>query len=321
MGRMTHQLRQAIAALSARVPPREAAAAAAEMSQAYRKAEFAAPPLRSIAHRVAYLQVRMPATHAALRHVFGEVAQRMPGWTPTSMLDVGAGPGTTAWAALEQFPGLERITLLERDPHMVEIGRELAGHAAHPALRSAQWRVGDASAGDLAESDLVVASYALGELTDAARAWLLRRMWGAARVLVMVEPGTRRGFGHVLAARQELIASGARIAAPCPHALACPMVAAGDWCHFSARVERSAEHRRMKGAELGYEDEKFAYIVAAKESVAAAGARVVRHPLHHGGHTQMVLCTPAGLDQRTVTRSQKEAYRRARKVRWGDEWV
>jgi ribosomal protein RSM22 (predicted rRNA methylase) len=35
---------------------------------------------------------------------------------------------------------------------------------------------------------------------------------------------------------------------------------------------------------------------------------------------QLRLCTETGLVQITVTKSQKESYRRARKAEWGDTW-
>lgn len=98
------------------------------------------------------------------------------------------------------------------------------------------------------------------------------------------------------------------------------MHAAGDWCHFSARLERTGEHRRMKQASLGYEDEKFSYVVATREDEQPAEARVVRHPMRYSGYTQLMLCGHEGLERVTVTRSQKELYRRAKKTEWGDAW-
>jgi ribosomal protein RSM22 (predicted rRNA methylase) len=35
---------------------------------------------------------------------------------------------------------------------------------------------------------------------------------------------------------------------------------------------------------------------------------------------QFLLCTPRGLENRTVTKSQKDSYRKARKAEWGDGW-
>jgi ribosomal protein RSM22 (predicted rRNA methylase) len=99
------------------------------------------------------------------------------------------------------------------------------------------------------------------------------------------------------------------------------MAAVGDWCHFAARVDRTAEHRRLKDGELGYEDEKFSYLAFSKTPAAHAEARIVRHPQVHGGHIRLTLCTPEGLQSPTVTRSKKEAFRAARKAKWGDGWA
>jgi ribosomal protein RSM22 (predicted rRNA methylase) len=170
-----------------------------------------------------------------------------------------------------------------------------------------------------------VISYALGELPQAAAEAVLNKAWKCAgKFLVIIEPGTRRGFAAVNAARSPLIANAAHvfILAPCPHHFACPMAVEGDWCHFSQRVERTSQHRQLKGGDLGYEDEKFSYLVAAKSAAPSAGARIVRHPGKHSGHVQLALCTPQGrIENRTVTRSSKEAYKRARKAEWGDIWV
>jgi ribosomal protein RSM22 (predicted rRNA methylase) len=98
------------------------------------------------------------------------------------------------------------------------------------------------------------------------------------------------------------------------------MAAAGDWCHFSQRVQRTAEHRQLKGGSLGYEDEKFSYLVASRLALTPAKSRIVRHPRKHTGFLHLNLCTPDGLETRTVTKSQKPAYKVARQAEWGDGW-
>jgi ribosomal protein RSM22 (predicted rRNA methylase) len=98
------------------------------------------------------------------------------------------------------------------------------------------------------------------------------------------------------------------------------MATAGDWCHFAQRVERSSLHRQLKGGELGYEDEKFSYVVLSRQPLPTAPARVIRHASIRKGHVELQLCTPSGLERVTIGKSKKGQYRAARKAGWGDAW-
>lgn len=315
-------LGDAIAAETRSVPGGELARAAQRLSAGYRQGEFRAP-LDSAAARAAYLSVRLPATFAATAEVLRRVTEVAPSLEVASVLDLGAGPGTAAWAACESFPSVASVTLVERDAGLIGLGRRLAASSPSAALRdAAAWTQADLEhPPDLPAHDLVVLSYALGELRPAAAAALVSFAWKAARVaLVVVEPGTPKNFARVLDARSLLIDAGAHLAAPCPHHLMCPLAAAGDWCHFAVRVQRSAEHRRAKGAELSYEDEKFSYVAAVRTPVDLPAARIVRHPQFRTGHVQLTLCTAEGVQRPTIGRSQKDLYRAARRASWGDGW-
>jgi len=205
----------------------------------------------------------------------------------------------------------------------IALGSNPAAESPLAAVRHARWLKQDLRSGFSCDAhDLVVISYVLGELGSAAAESVIRKAWSCAeKLLVAIEPGTPRGFGAIHAARSLLIAGGAEILAPCPHKLACPMAAAGDWCHFAQRVERTSRHRQLKGGALGYEDEKFSYLVAARQPAKMSHSRILRHPLKHSGHVQLTLCTLDGqVQSRTVTRSQKQAYKLARKAAWGDLW-
>jgi ribosomal protein RSM22 (predicted rRNA methylase) len=236
------------------------------------------------------------------------------------VLDLGSGPGTALWAVADCVPSAERFTAVERNQDLIAIARRFAGHSSHPALVQTSWVQADLrNRPELDAHDLVILSYALGELSnvDAIVEWA----WNLARVaVVIVEPGRPKAFQQVLAARNQLIGAGALIAAPCPHHDECPLAAHNDWCHFRARLERSAEHRRLKGGELGYEDEKFSYVIAARSVADRAQARIVRHPLKNSGHVRITLCTPDGLQTPTIGKSKKELYRMARNAEWGDPW-
>lgn len=97
-------------------------------------------------------------------------------------------------------------------------------------------------------------------------------------------------------------------------------MADGDWCHFYARFDRSALHRRLKDGTMGYEDEKFSYVALAKSPVKTASARVLRHPLRQAGFTQLQLCDSGGLQTLKITKRDKKIWKLARKTDWGDAW-
>lgn len=276
------------------------------LSAAYRGdagARAAATP----AQVAAYLAYRAPATFAAAASVFRQVALLRPDWQPRSLLDAGAGPGAAAWAAVERWPSLTELSLVEIEPAMIAAGREL--------LPAATWVAGDVSTAR-GPADLVVASYVLGELDDVPG--VAARLWEqAADTIAFVEPGTPAGYRRVLAARAAVIAAGGRTVAPCPHDLPCPLPA-DDWCHFAVRLPRSKLHRRAKGVELGYEDEKLSYAVLSREAAPNAAARIIRQPQLRSGHVNLVTCESDGIQQRTISRRQGALYREAKGSAWGD---
>jgi len=255
----------------------------------------------------AYLAYRAPATFAAAAAVFRQVVVQRPDWHPRSLLDVGAGPGIATWAALELWPSLTELTLVEVEPEMRAAGREL--------LPDARWVEGDLGQ-ERGQADLVVASYVLGELPDPAAS--TAHLWRQGTdTLAVIEPGTPAGYRAILAARNAVIGAGGHTVAPCPHDLACPLPA-DDWCHFAVRLPRSKLHRHAKGVELGYEDEKFAYAVLAHEPVAQAAARIIRQPQIRSGHVNLVTCEPDGVHDRTISRRHGGGYKEAKGAAWGD---
>ncbi len=279
------------------------------------------PAISSEIERLAYLVTRMPATYAAVYAVLAEIIERVPDCTVETVLDLGAGPGTASWAASEIFPGVREILLVERDHAFTQLGKSLTAESESTALQSATWRNADITqAKTFPPHDLVILSYSIGELQPGDAAKLLDVAWTASsKVLAIIEPGTPAGFTRIRLLRDELLRRGGHMVAPCPHAAACPM-AGDDWCHFAARVERSSIHRRVKGGTLGYEDEKYSYILMSKTPVQPAQARIIRHPLHRSGFTELRLCTRNGLRDITVSRKHKSDFRRAKKSLWGCTW-
>jgi ribosomal protein RSM22 (predicted rRNA methylase) len=316
--RLPDALARAIEEEVASVPSRDVAAARERLTDRYR--EGAPPRALAAADRAAYLASRAPATYAAARAVFAECAARSGGRPVASLLDVGAGPGVAAWAALDAFPTLARVAFLERDAGWVGVGRRLAAASSSAALAAGGWTTAALETTAFPPHDAVVLSYALGEVAADARPGAVARAYDAAGVwLAIVEPGTPRGFETVRAARSALVGRGATVLAPCTHEARCPM--SGDaWCRFATRLERTEGHRRAKRAARGFEDEPYAYVVAAKVPRSGPAARIVAPPERPRGHVVLDLCTREGLRRVTVARSDGSRYRAARAATWGTPW-
>jgi ribosomal protein RSM22 (predicted rRNA methylase) len=314
------ELRAALEAKLQGLSRNAAAERAALISRTYREGGNSGA-ITSEADALAYALARMPATYAAVTASLNALCELKPDFAPTSLLDVGAGPGTASWAAAAAFASLRSFTLLDANAAL----RALALDLGRTSMRLGQmtYHRGDAGAvlAEAEPADLVVASYMIGEIGGSRQGALTERLWAKARdTLLVVEPGTPAGYQRLLALRQQLIASGAHVAAPCPHEGRCPLEAP-DWCHFTQRLPRLRAHMQIKGAELPFEDEKFSYVALTRTPVARRLARVLAQPVVSKVEVSAKLCTTGGLRIAKVPHRDKKAYARSRRWSWGDAAV
>ncbi len=266
----------------------------------------------------AYLVARLPATYAAVDFCLAELSRRAPRFTPGSLLDAGSGPGTAAWAAAFAYPGLSSFTLLDNNMEFLKLACSMATQSDHPALQRARALNGNITSLQGVTADLVVAAYALAELPQSETEEATLGLWRACKnTLLIIEPGTPQGFARIHRARATLIDQGAYLIAPCTHTNACPIVAP-DWCHFSVRLSRSREHMHAKKAVVPFEDEKFGYVMASRQPVALDGARILAPPAETKAEIRFRLCSEIGLSRQSIARRDKTAYKRVRKLEWGD---
>ncbi len=296
----------------------DVAARAAAISRTYRDGGNSGA-IRDDDDALAYALARMPATYAAVAACLNALAEAREDFRPESLLDVGAGPGTATWAALAACPSLQRVSLLDANPGLRKLALAFASDHASPPALAYQQADAQAALAAMPRADLVIASYMIGELTDDARAAFADALWQrTADTLMVIEPGTPAGFARIVALRARLIAQGAHVIAPCPHDAPCPLTAP-DWCHFAQRLPRSRAHKQAKGAELPFEDEKFSYVVLAREAVGLRAARVLAPPRVTKADMRLKLCRPDGSAAITaVPRRDKAAYTRVRRLGWGD---
>src|SRR5438552_5850585 len=311
------ELKAALDAKLEGVSRNDAAGRAASISQTYRDGGGSSA-IKSETDALAYALARLPATYAAVVASLNALVEIRLDFAPKSLLDVGAGPGTATWAAAEAFSSLRDFTLLDANDALRELALDLTRKSAR--LRGSNYEQGQARSlvARADAADLVIASYMIGEIGDAERESLAGLLWAKTRdTLLVVEPGTPAGYARIIALRAQLIADGAHVAAPCPHDGKCPLQAP-DWCHFTQRLQRSRAHKPIKGVELPFEDEKFAYVALTRETIAARPSRVLAQPDLSKVEVTAKLCTPDGLTLARIPRRAKADYAVARRWRWGD---
>lgn len=272
--------------------------------------------LSSEHQRLAYIASRLPATHAAVYKVLMEALRLTGGDEISSLLDIGAGPGTVLLAGIQASLPLKRATMVERDPGFIALGKRLTEELGQIEQK---WICQDiAKEWNVDPHDLVIASYSLNELQEKDRFKLIGKLWDLTnKLLILVEPGSRAAFESLMKLRQSLLLKGAHLIAPCPHSNICPLLEK-DWCHFSARIERSSLHRKTKEATLNYEDEKFSYLIFSKNKFEPCHSRVLRRPFKGEGFIKLQLCSKNGLDLKTITKKNKTQYAYSRKIECGD---
>jgi ribosomal protein RSM22 (predicted rRNA methylase) len=292
--------------------------AAQRLSERYRAPRDGTPLVQSALDALAYSAMLLPATYAQISGALRMTLPLLPHTTWRSLLDIGSGPGTALWAANQYIPGLQQLTAIERDPHFIELARQVCAPFAHTVhfqqadiCRSPAWET----------HDVVIIGHVLNELTAAQRATVIAAAWQATRhLLIIVEPGTAEFFAEVIRpARTALLAAGAHVVAPCPHQHACPMTTP-QWCHFGQKIARPDFQRHARGVRIGWEEAKFSFVAATRTAHPIPPARLIHDPLTHKGGVTLPLCTTTGLAQVSIAKRDTQRFRQTRRLGWGDSW-
>lgn len=262
-----------------------------------------------------YAMVRMPATFGAVSSAL-EYTMEYFDQDIHSVLDMGAGTGAASWAVRSVLKDNLTFTCIEREDAMITYGKKLG--KLDEVLCKSNWIKKDLNAPIEEKADLVIASYALNELSEENRFQVLEKMWNCAEKLILIlEPGTPVGSKQLKKSKDFFVEKGGYIIAPCPSNDSCP-IAQDDWCHFTTRISRSKLHKTIKNADVPYEDEKFSYLAISKKEVQQTNARIMRHPIKEPGKITLQICTKEGIQKRIVTKKDKDLFKKARKSSAGD---
>ncbi|KAI9504420.1 37S ribosomal protein S22 [Coemansia spiralis] len=251
----------------------------------------------------AYVAGYAPATYGAIYNVLFELAYRIPGFRPESILDFGAGPAPTLWAAQEVWPQFNRYlgvdisedmllcaeAMLDSAPDNVraqdiEFARYLAPEPTNQEQQEQEEQHTQQRKKDY-RFDLVISAFTLSDLpSDAVRKTTVETLWNRTKdTLILIDRGTPDSARMISEARDQLLelaktategsqengnttSSGIHTLAPFTNDLPDPTIDTPSWIHFSQRIQRPTYSMHLKRSKSNVEDIRYSYIIMRRGS-------------------------------------------------------
>ena len=224
-----------------------------------------------------------------------------PEFTPSSILDFGAGCGTASMAAIWHYQKSSAISLVEISPGMTTVAKKLLNHKTgelytHKNLSEVP---------KAKTFDLVVAANSINELPQSDQPTTVSALWQRTNpggYLILLEPGTQELSANLVALREFMVQSHGgepafSIAYPCTHHNPCLLLKNDSgWCHRELQIARTPLLRQLDAA-LGFNKHtvSFSALILHKESTknipnSSAEYRVITAPQKNKIGTTGYLC-------------------------------
>ncbi|MFZ9886347.1 MAG: small ribosomal subunit Rsm22 family protein [Myxococcota bacterium] len=242
----------------------------------------------------AYLAYFAPRTLAAVSASLGG------GPVPERIIDLGAGTGALSLAFA--LAGTAHLTLIDHDPHALEVARRLLARV--PGKIQIETHCTTVETATPWHHETTVASaFTLGELAthdDGGAHWqLLLRTAPSANRFFLVDAGDYRRARRLQELRKAALEAGWHVAAPCPHEEPCPALErARDWCHLRA-PRRLTERLGLFAAATGRDPQEMAFshldLWRHLDQPAQDGLLVLGEPRKEKGRVRLPVCGAGGL--------------------------
>lgn len=315
---MELSLDDALKELEASINIKEAKKDSRELSSRYLKNFSQGRPLvKKDNEALVYSSIRMRATYAASSFALNKINDT----SIKSVLDVGMGSGAATIAVLKLFNEAQ-IDAIEIEKSMQDVARTIIGKINNEYLQKVNFINCDALNYKIDKKyDLIIASYFFNELKQEDRNALFRKLIASTnKYLVIVEPGTPNNHRELMEIKEIAKDYNINLISPCKMSN-CPLLEGDDWCHFLVRINRSTIHKTLKGGALGYEDEKFTYLVFAKHDNNDAKQNIIiRRPEYLKSRVKIKTCSYNGVQTNIITKSEKDRYKTIKKLEIGDEF-
>ena len=239
-----------------------------------------------------------------------------------SVVDFGGGPGTFLFA-ISKFKTLNKYTNVERSDSFIGIMNVLveeflSSSTTHTHVDSISCNYLKLGSQDIPTSDLCVFSYTLCERENSPVC--LSDLVEHSNMVLIIEPGTPSGFKNIIQARDKLIEKGFGTIAPCTVSNGfCPLRdSESDWCHFVERVDRSRIQRHLKNGVLGYEYEKYSYLLMSKNPIHSDGKRIISRPNYTKHSISFDICSEKNSHIVITKKENKSEFKIVKKSIRGD---
>lgn len=284
------------------------------------------PLVRSGRDILAYLSLRFPATYAQIASALFQVKERLPGWTPKTMLDLGCGPGTGLFAAHAVWPGISTATAVDREDAFLAIGKLLTRDTGLPMdiTWNEQSVSGWAASKDHQPYDLIIVANVINELPAPLIHEVLQALTTMKdSVVLILEPGTSHGFRMIQSAAEKVAKYKPLVAPYINNSL---IQSQEYWIHFPQRFIRPEFQRTvrntMRDSHLmasDWEEAKYSFVAfgEANSPVHPHAVCIGSAELHHG-YLTVPLLTEHAIDTVKVMKRHKQQYRFAKNLAWGD---
>lgn len=284
------------------------------------------PHLRNAKDMIAYLGLRFPATYAQITSALLQIQERMPGWKPKNMLDLGCGPGTGIFAATTIWPSITQASAIDQEKYFISLGKELMYESK--LYIDVSWS--NESIARWIETphthpyDLIIVANVLNELsTDTKNKLLVALTLMNNGVVLFLEPGTQQGF-EIIQSVTEKIANTKRLIAPYINNTF--IKSQNYWIHFSQRFLRPEFQRRVRQSmretplpASNWEESKFSYVAFGDTLERSQPYAVCIGPaeLYHG-YLMLPLLTAYGIEKVKIMKRHKTQYRFGKNLTWGE---
>ncbi|KAJ2665839.1 37S ribosomal protein S22 [Coemansia sp. RSA 1199] len=231
------------------------------------------------AETAAYVAAFAPGTYAVAFNVLSELAMRVPGFKPSSILDFGCGPGSALWAAQDVWSSVQKYVGIDSSEAMIDCAKRMFDEMPERQLDRELLRY-LAPDQPNTHADLVISSFTLSELpSDAVRQTTVEMLWNNTRnTLVLIDRGAPNPARVVSEARDYLIKlasesnstvnvgsisvpGGIHTVAPFPNELDDPSNNTPAWFQFVQRVQRPMFTMRTKHSKSNAEVVHYSYVI------------------------------------------------------------